>query len=91
MQTFRGNSYEDLLQHAREGIAMSMEKKFFNSRDSHEHKLREGDYVWRINPAFSKMDPSSKRRLGPYIVVDRDGTKAIDELSRWLVQIAKIS
>ena len=77
MQTFRGNSYEDLLQHAREGIAMSMEKKFFNSIDSHEHKLRVGDYVCRLNPAFSNMDPSSKRRLGPYIVLDRDGTKSL--------------
>ena len=79
MQTFRGNNYEELLQHAREGIAMSMEKKFFNSKHSHEHKLQVGDYVWRLNPAFSKMDPSSKRRLGPYIVLDRDGTKALLE------------
>ena len=77
MQTFRGNSYEELLQHAREGIAMSMEKKFFNSKDSNEHKLREGDYVWRLNPSHTKMDPLSKRRLGPYLVLERDGTKAL--------------
>jgi hypothetical protein len=73
------NSYEDLLQRAREGLAATIEQRFRKNKHSHKNHLRQGDIVWRINPSFDKMNLYSNKRLGPYEVLDLDDTMALIE------------
>jgi hypothetical protein len=73
------NSYEDLLQRAREGLAATSEQRYFKNKHSHKNHLQIGDLVWRLNPSFDKMNVHSTRRLGPYEVIDTDETTALLE------------
>ena len=73
------NSYEDLLQRAREGLAATTEQRYWKQKHSHRNHLQTGDIVWRINPSFDKMNLYSSKRLGPYRVIDTDETTALLE------------
>jgi transposase InsO family protein len=75
------NTLEDLLERAKEGIQQSDEKRYYkNKYEKLKRKtLEAGITVWRSNPDFDKLNPTSIRRIGPYTLIEDDGNEALIE------------